>query len=269
MLVYPSIDPIALSIGPFAIRWYGLAYVAGILLGWRWGVFLIKRYKIALGEKIFSDYIPWAALGIVGGGRLGHVIFYQPAYYLNHPLEIFYIWHPGMSFHGGLLGVLVATFFYTKNHKLSLKPFLDLLAVCAPLGLFFGRLANFINGELIGRPSSVPWAMIFPETDGLPRHPSQLYEAALEGILLFIALNMLYMKSNWRQKYEGASAGLFALSYGLARIGVECFREPDAHLGYIATHFTYGQLYSLPLVFLGLTILWQVPWTQNSPKPSL
>lgn len=267
MIPYPLIDPVALQIGSLSIRWYGLAYVAGIILGWKWGVYLIKRLQLSLSETLFSDYIPWAALGIVAGGRLGHVIFYNLSYYIQHPLEIFYIWHPGMSFHGGILGVILVTLLYDRRHNIALKPFADLLAVSTPLGLFFGRIANFINAELVGRPTNVPWAMIFPGSDGQPRHPSQLYEAAFEGIFLFILLNYLFIQKEWYRKYTGATAGLFILGYGCIRICIENVREPDAHIGYIFGFFTLGQLYSLPLVLAGFFMLWQVSWTPASHTP--
>lgn len=263
MIPYPAIDPVALHLGPVSIRWYGLSYAAGLLLGWAWGLNLCRRLKLSFcvlqainpsAVKLFSDYIPYAALGIVVGGRLGHAVFYNPSYYLTHPLEILYIWQPGMSFHGGLLGVILTTLWYVKRHRILALPFMDLLAVSSPWGLFFGRLANFINAELVGRPTHVPWAMIFPATDGQPRHPSQLYEALLEGVVLFIILNLVYVKAKWAKRYPGATAGLFGILYALSRIVVECYREPDLHIGYIWDIFTLGQLYSVPLLMAGLIL---------------
>lgn len=295
MLFYPSIDPVAFHLGPLAIRWYGLAYVAGILLGWRWGVFLIRRCFSSthasaqwsdgghsedpqvsknqsgpgngyICEKLFSDYIPLAALAIVMGGRLGHVLFYQLEYYMYHPLEILYIWQPGMSFHGGILGVVILSYFYCRQYKLAFKPFLDLLSVVAPIGLCFGRIANFINGELVGRPADVPWAMIFPGTDGVPRHPSQLYEAFLEGVFLFAVLNFVYIKKAWFKHYPGATAGLFSLGYGLVRSAVETVRTPEVPLD---GPFTVGQLYCVPMILVGAWLLRQGLGTSPLKKPLL
>lgn len=266
MISYPTIDPVAFYLGPLKIHWYGLSYMAGLLLGWKWVCWVCRRFRVSFSPqghansvKIFSDYIPYAALGIVLGGRLGHAIFYQLPYYSEKPWEVFYIWQPGMSFHGGLIGVLLVTLWYIKRYHLNWKIFLDLVALATPLGLLCGRLANFINAELVGRVTTVPWAMIFPH-DSQPRHPSQLYEAALEGIALFGILSILYIKG-WSRKHPGTTAGLFACLYSMARIFVECYREPDGHIGYILSYFTLGQLYSLPLFMAGVYVLWRARCT--------
>jgi phosphatidylglycerol:prolipoprotein diacylglycerol transferase len=262
MISYPNIDPIALQIGSLTIRWYGLAYIAGILLGWRWGVYLIRSsvgLKFAksreYAETLFTDYIPWAALGIVVGGRLGQVFFYEFSYYMHHPLEILQIWKPGMSFHGGILGVIIASFIYMRKHNLlnmeAVFSFWDLLAVCTPIGLFFGRIANFINGELVGRKTDVAWAMVFPGTDGEPRHPSQLYEAFLEGVVIFCIVNFLYRYRKWHSIRVGGVMAVFGISYGFMRIFAEFFRDPDGYIGFL----TMGQAYSVPLLVVGAFFL--------------
>lgn len=251
VLMFPQMDPAIVAIGPITIRWYGLAYVSGILLGWFYLKFLARRLCSPITADQIDAYIPLATLGIVGGGRLGHVLFYAPLQYLERPWEIFFLWQPGMSFHGGLIGVVLVTIWFCRNHKIALLPFGDLIASVVPIGLFFGRLANFVNGELWGRPSSKPWAMIFPHVDFIPRHPSQLYEAFLEGIVLLCILGFIMMKTPLPQRKPGFAAGVFLMGYGVARIMVEAFREPDAHLGYFFDSLTWGQILSLPLIIAG------------------
>jgi len=265
---FPEIDPVLIQIGPFAIRWYALAYIAGLLLGWRYMIALAENEKLWSGRPgpatraQIDDLLLWAALGVILGGRLGYVLFYKPAYYFANPGEIAAVWQGGMSFHGGMLGVVIAIFLFARRKNIALWSLGDMVAAATPIGLFFGRIANFINAELWGRPSDVPWAMIFP-TDrlGLPRHPSQLYEAALEGIALFILLRFLTHNTKALEK-PGTIVGVFAIGYGCARIFVEFFREPDAHIGYIAGLFTQGMLLSLPMVLLGLAIVY---WAQSRP----
>lgn len=251
VIPYINIDPIAFDLGALQVRWYGLAYLAGILLGWRYCRHLISQGYFTFTHKIVDDFVLWASVGIVAGGRLGEVFFYNFSYYLEHPLEIFMLWKPGMSFHGGLIGVTLAMIFYTRKHRLNIGSFMDLVACGTPIGLFFGRIANYINAELVGRPTDLPWATIFPGSDGLPRHPSQLYEAVLEGIVLFICLRIL-VKKNMSQKHPGfiISSGIFL--YGLFRFIVEFAREPDAHLGYVLSFLTLGQILSLPMMMLGV-----------------
>tara|TARA_R110000751_G_scaffold90592_2_gene177762 strand:- start:11359 stop:12180 length:822 start_codon:yes stop_codon:yes gene_type:complete len=255
-LTFPAIDPVLVEIGPLAIRWYGLAYFVGILAGWRYAVYLGRLYG---GRPISSDVeslVLWVTFGIILGGRLGYVLFYQWAAYLQDPLSILEVWHGGMSFHGGLLGVTAAIVIFAWKRELPLLKLTDIVAPVVPIGLFFGRLANFINGELWGRVSDAPWAIVFPGAGDLPRHPSQLYEAFLEGLVLFVVLAVLAHKPSIRRR-PGMITGVFLLGYGLSRIAAEFFREPDAFLGFLFGGLTMGQILSLPMVLLGiLLVLW-------------
>lgn len=253
---YPAIDPIALALGPLKIHWYGIAYVAGILIGWFCCQRLIKQPGYNLTAKHIDEFAPWAVLGVIAGGRLGHVIFYGGTYYLENPLEIFMIWHPGMSFHGGLLGVVIAMWWFTRKHKLKTTDLSDVVAVVTPLGLFFGRLANFVNAELVGRVTDSPWGMVFPGAGPYPRYPSQLIEAALEGLLLWlIMLFFAYRAPSKRPR--GFLTGLFLTGYGFARFFSEYFREPELYYGSLADYITYGQLLTLPIMAVGIMILWK------------
>jgi phosphatidylglycerol---prolipoprotein diacylglyceryl transferase len=256
---FPPLNPIAFSIGPFSIHWYALAYIGGLLFAtWYlkrlvsfpklWGAF---RPTMTVGQ--IDDLFLWFLVGVIGGGRLGYVLLYKPMFYLSHPLEIFKTWDGGMSFHGGFLGVVIACWLWGRKHGVSLDRLLDLGAAVAPFGLGLGRLANFINAELWGRPAELPWAVIFPG-DSFGRHPSQLYEAALEGLLLFIVVRMATHRFAALQ-YPGCAAGIFALGYGLSRIFVEYLREPDAQLGYFAGVITMGMILSAPLVLIGIWLL--------------
>ncbi|WP_373089550.1 prolipoprotein diacylglyceryl transferase [Sneathiella sp.] len=250
---FPEIDPIIFQIGPFAIRWYALAYIAGLVIGWRLMMWLARKPGSNVTDKQVDDFLIWATLGVILGGRLGYVLFYKPAYFLANPMEIFMVWHGGMSFHGGILGVTIATIIYTRILKISLMSFADLLAIVTPIGLFFGRLANFINGELYGRPTDVAWAVIFPGGGDMPRHPSQIYEALCEGALLFVI--MLVMRKTRFAEKPGFLAGIFLVGYALARSFVELFRQPDAYLGFLIGGFTMGQLLSLPMIVIGLWLI--------------
>lgn len=250
MIPYPNIDPVAFSIGSLKIRWYGIAYVLGILGAWGACIYATRHKLSKVPENFLSEFLPWATVGIVVGGRLGHVLLYEPEYYLQHPLEILMIWHPGMSFHGGLLGVVVAALILTKYRHIKFLELADLLSIGAPIGLFFGRLANFINSELWGRHSELSWAMVFPGAGPYPRHPSQLYEALLEGpLLLILQFLILKFKSTHRPQASGLAGGSFIFFYGLFRFIVEYVRDPiDGYIG----PFTAGQFYSLPLILVGL-----------------
>ena len=250
LLTYPQIDPVLVSIGPLSIRWYGLAYVAGILLGWQCCRYLAKRGFFDVKPEDMDDFIPWATLGIIAGGRLGEVFFYNTAHYLSNPLEILYIWQPGMSFHGGFLGVVLAGIFFVRARRIRWRTFGDLLSVGTPIGLFFGRIANFINGELYGRMTDSSLGMVFPHGGPFPRHPSQLYEAALEGLLLFAVLFVL-ARTTLPKRAPGLLMGVFFLGYGLARTFAELFREPEAASGFIIGELTMGQLLSFPLIAVG------------------
>jgi phosphatidylglycerol:prolipoprotein diacylglycerol transferase len=249
------IDPVALQIGPFAIRWYALAYIAGIVGGWRIARHLVQAKPRAGTPEQVDDYVTWVTLGIILGGRLGYVLFYRPGYYIFHPLEALMVWQGGMSFHGGALGVIVATLIFTRRRGLDPLLFGDRAAVVVPIGLFFGRIANFINGELWGRASDVPWAMVFPADPlQVPRHPSQLYQAGLEGIGLSILLWTLFSRPALRAR-RGLLTGALIAGYGVARFLGEFFREPDAHLGFLLGGITMGQLLSLPMIAVGAWLI--------------
>lgn len=250
-LAFPIIDPIAIQIGPIAIRWYALAYIAGLMLGWRFCVSLTRRPPVFMESQKLDDLLFYATLGVILGGRLGYVLFYKPAFFAANPLEIVMVWRGGMSFHGGFLGVIVAALIFAKRHQVPALALADLLAAAAPIGLFFGRIANFINGELFGRVSDVPWAMVFPYGGPLPRHPSQLYEAGLEGLVLFAVVGFAALATRARYR-PGLILGLFLLGYGLARSIIELFREPDAHLGFILGPITMGQILSAPMILAGI-----------------
>ena len=256
-IAFPDIDPIIFQIGPFAVRWYALAYIAGLIIGWQ----LMMRFAQAPGslvtDKNVDDFLLWATLGVILGGRLGYVLFYKPGYYFSNMEEIFMVWQGGMSFHGGILGVSVAGLLFTRAKSIPPLAFADLLAAVAPVGLFFGRIANFINGELIGRTTDVAWGVIFPGGGDLPRHASQIYEALLEGALLFIIL--LILRQTSMAKKPGFITGAFLIGYAAARGFVEFFRQPDAHLGLLAGGFTMGQFLSVPMVLIGLYFLLRKP----------
>jgi len=258
ILPFPEINPVLISLGPLAIRWYALAYIVGILAGWYYARIIIASKKVwggaaPLTVADFDDFIIWITLGIIVGGRTGYVLFYNFPHFAAHPLEVFALWTGGMSFHGGIIGCIIVTVAFALRRGI---PFLSLgdvtLAVC-PIGLFLGRLANFINGELWGRPTDVPWAMIFPNAGPLPRHPSQLYEASLEGLLLFVVLGIMVRLGALQR--PGLITGTFAVSYGLLRIFCERFREPDSQLGFLWGGLTMGMLLSIPLILAGIGVL--------------
>ncbi len=260
VIPYPAIDPVALALGPIAIRWYALAYVIGILAGWRWVLYLARR-PLADGRRLLSDVlvddlIVWVTLGVILGGRLGYVAFYQPSHFLANPLQILALWQGGMSFHGGAVGVILAIVLFARLRRVNWLSVGDLVVSAVPIGLFLGRLANFVNGELYGRPSEAPWAMVFPQGGAAPRHPSQLYEAGLEGLVLFVLLGAVARYSRALDR-PGLVAGLFLAGYAVARGVAEMFREPDAFLGYLAGGITMGQILSTPLLALGLYLIWR------------
>ncbi|MCU0838869.1 MAG: prolipoprotein diacylglyceryl transferase [Rhodospirillales bacterium] len=247
---FPAIDPVAVEIGPIAIRWYALAYLVGLVVGWLYARRLATLPPRAVSAQDVDDFLTWATLGVVLGGRLGYVLFYKAGYYLDHPLQALQIWQGGMSFHGGLLGVIVAGVLFCRVRRLPTLAFADLIFTVAPLGLCLGRIANFINGELPGRIADVPWAMAFPGYGPFPRHPSQLYQAAMEGLLLLIILAVLAARPSIRAR-PGLLSGAFLVGYGVFRIIGEVFREPDAHLGLLLAGATMGQLLSLPMLVIG------------------
>ena len=254
MLPYPEIDPVAIAIGPVQIRWYGLCYVVGIICAWWLMNRRIRQPHYDWTQEQVADLVFYATIGVIIGGRLGSVLFYNLPYYLENPLAILKIWEGGMAFHGGLLGVIIAMYFYSHSQGKGFFSAADLVAPVVPIGLGLGRLGNFINGELWGKISDVPWAMIFPSAEpfGLARHPSQLYQFLLEGVLLFIILWSYSAKPRPRMSVSG----LFLLGYGSFRFLVEFFREPDAHLGYLAFNWlTMGQLLSVPMIVIGLGMM--------------
>jgi phosphatidylglycerol:prolipoprotein diacylglycerol transferase len=289
---FPAIDPIAVAIGPFAIRWYALAYIVALIIGWRYCLMLADRRPQLVARKDIDDFLVWATLGVVLGGRVGFVLFYNLPYYADHPLQMLELWHGGMSFHGGALGVSIAIWLFSRSRALPIFALSDIVIEAIPIGLFFGRIANFINDELWGRITDVGWAIIYPAgavspdavppalralcqsvtfgdgSPGLncPRHPSELYEAACEGILLFLLL--LYAEHRGARRRPGIETGIFLIGYAVARMSGELFRQPDVQLGFLF-HIgdfgvTMGQLLSLPVLFAGAAIIW---WMRRDPLP--
>ena len=253
--IQPAIDPVIFSIGIIDIRWYSLAYIIGILFG----VSLIKRLNKFKGNLIpnkeIDSFLIWAVIGIIVGGRVGYVLFYQTKLFLHNPFYIFEIWNGGMSFHGGLLGVIFSIYFFSRYKKLSFLYLSDLVSVVAPIGLFLGRIANFINTELIGKPTEFYISVIYPSIDNIPRHPSQLYEAFFEGFILFIILILNFLRNKESRNF-GVLSGMFLLNYGIFRFFIEYLREPDAHLGLIFNFISMGQLLCLPLLIFGMLLIY-------------
>jgi len=260
IISFPNIDPIAFSIGPLAVRWYSIAYIVGLLFAVWYAKRLVRNLAVwggkapkATTEQI-DDLLLWVTLGVIAGGRLGYVLLYKPSMIIDDPLQVLQLWSGGMSFHGGFLGVVVATLLFGRKHGVPFLQLLDLAAVTVPVGLGLGRLANFIQGELFGRASDVPWAMVFPNGGPMPRHPSQLYEFVLEGVVLFAVLWLAVHKGKVLMR-TGMASGIFGIGYGLSRIIVEFAREPDAHVGYIGGWGTLGMIYSLPVVIAGIWLV--------------
>jgi phosphatidylglycerol:prolipoprotein diacylglycerol transferase len=258
VLPFPAINPVLVQWGPLAIRWYALAYIVGLVLGW----LLIRR--VVSDERYWDgadrptavsidDLLVYCAFGVIIGGRLGNVLFYDPGYYASHPLDIFKVWEGGMAFHGGLIGAAIGALLFARRYRAPVLTVFDLCSLAAPIGLFLGRIANFIRPELWGRPTDVPWAVIFPGTDGLPRHPSQIYEALLEGALTFVIL--LVFARGGALKRPGLVAGVFAILYGAARIFSEFFREPDPQLEALGRGLTMGMALSAPLIAFGIGLV--------------
>ncbi len=283
-MIFPEFDPVLIHLGPIAIRWYALAYVAGILLGWRYAVRLIRSPKLWRGAAPtataaqIDDLVLWITLGVILGGRIGYVLFYNFAGMAADPLEIVKLWHGGMSFHGGLIGVTLAIIGYARMNRIDMFRLGDLIAPCVPIGLFFGRLANFINGELWGRPTNAPWGVVFcnrriAEANGggcpagmLARHPSQLYEATLEGLALFLLLRWATHRVKWLPR-EGAITGLFLVGYALARISLENVRQPDRQMPNFPLGLTMGMMLSIPMVLIGVWMIWR--GLRRPPAPAL
>ncbi|QPF86017.1 prolipoprotein diacylglyceryl transferase [Bradyrhizobium genosp. L] len=260
LIDFPVFNPVAVSLGPIVIRWYALAYIVGIVLGWIYARSLIKKERLWGGPAPITlpqldDFILWVTIGIILGGRTGYVLFYNLPFFIAHPAEIFELWKGGMSFHGGFLGCVAAVMLFARRNDISIPSLGDITTAVAPIGLLLGRIANFINSELWGRPAdpSLPWAMIFPNGGPLPRHPSQLYEAGLEGILLFIVLAIMIRLG--ALKRPGLILGSFITLYGFARITGELFREPDPQLGFLWGGLTMGMLLSVPMIIAGAIII--------------
>jgi phosphatidylglycerol---prolipoprotein diacylglyceryl transferase len=270
-IAFPVFDPVAISLGPIAIRWYALAYIGGIVLGWIYARALIKSEKLWGGPAPISlaqmdDFILWVTIGIIVGGRSGYVLFYNLPFFIEHPAAIFKLWEGGMSFHGGFLGCVVAVMWFAYKNGISILSLGDIVTAVGPIGLFLGRLANFINSELWGRvaDASLPWVVVFPNGGPLPRHPSQLYEAILEGIVLFTVLAVMIRMG--ALKRPGLILGSFILIYALARIAGEMFREPDPQLGFLWGGLTMGMLLSVPMIFAGIILIvqaWRGKGTAN------
>jgi phosphatidylglycerol---prolipoprotein diacylglyceryl transferase len=258
ILPFPAIDPVAFSVGPFEVRWYALAYILGFLCNWAYAHALVRTDRLWGNTphptpESMADLVLYSMLGTLIGGRLGEVIFYEPSYYAAHPLEILETWRGGMSFHGGLIGALLAIWYFSHRFKISFLTIGDIFATVAPITIFLVRIGNFINEELWGRPTDVPWAMVFPDVDAQPRHPSQLYEAGLEGLLLLIVLAVIAQKGGLKR--PGLAMGVGILGYGLARIAMEFSREPDPELERLAHGLTMGMVLSAPMVLGGLALM--------------
>lgn len=259
---FPAIDPIALEIGPLAVRWYGLAYAAGLILGWIYIRRLLNTPRLwkndtaPLGADDADELLLWVAAGVIIGGRLGHVLFYQSGYYFANPLEILAIWKGGMSFHGGLLGTGLAMLFFARRRGVSVWPVMDIVSAAVPIGLFFGRVANFINAEVVGSPTRMPWGVIFPGWGAEPRHPAMLYEAALEGVVLFLCLSYATHRLKTLKK-PGLTTGLFLVGYAVFRIFCELFKIVDYRLLYADYPITKGMVYSVPMLLLGAWFIYR------------
>ena len=252
-----NLDPVFLDLGIISIRWYSLAYIIGIILGWWLGKKIILRLNIHQNINIslnkFDDLVTYLVISIILGGRVGYIIFYNLQFYIENPIEILKIWQGGMSFHGGLVGVIMGTYLFCKRNNIQIFATLDVIACVAPIGLFFGRIANFINGELYGKITTIYWGIIFPKIDGFTRHPSQLYEAILEGLVLFIILNKIIMKKNY---VLGTCSYMFLILYGSFRIFAEIFREPDLQIGYLFNVLSMGTFLSILMIVVGIILFY-------------
>ena len=254
-----NLNPIIFDFGILSLRWYSLAYILGIVFGWWYGkkiiFFINNKNKKNYNLNLFDDYITYIIISIIIGGRLGYVLFYNIGYFFSNPVEIFFIWNGGMSFHGGLLGIIIGTIIFTKKNNFDKLVLLDVVSCVAPVGIFFGRLANFINAELYGKPTEIPWAVIFPLVDNQGRHPSQIYEALLEGAFLFLILNLIIIKTSYK---KGACAAIFLIFYSIFRVFSEFFREPDIQVGYIFNYISMGSLLSFFMFGLGIIMYFKI-----------
>lgn len=269
-LPFPAIDPVLIRIGPLAIHWYALAYIGGIFLGWWYARRLVANQSLwgTAGSPMkpldIDDFVVWAAIGIVVGGRVGYVLFYDLPVFLANPVEIIAVWHGGMSFHGGLLGTILAMMLFARTRHVSMWSLFDVIGPSVTFGLFFGRIANFVNGELWGRVTDVPWAFVFPLAGPEPRHPSQLYEAILEGLVLFVVLRLLTHRYH-KLATPGFVGGAFITGYGVARTFVEFFRQPDIQIGFLAGGLTMGMLLSVPMILIGVIAM---IWSSRRTSPA-
>lgn len=264
MLPFPEIDPVIIPLGPLAISWYSLSYVVGILLGWRYATHIVRNKELGISAKNIEDYISWAIIGVIIGGRLGYVLLYDPGKYFSAPIEILKTYEGGMSFHGGIFGYIMAAYLFSKKYKISFLSLTDLSAIVCPIALMLGRIANFINAELYGRVTDVPWGVVFPgELE--PRHPSQLYEAFCEGLLLLIILRFCASKTSALAK-RGLLSALFLIFYSAFRIIIEFFREPDIQIGFIAGGFTMGQLLCLPMLAVAVILIARIRYYSNGNR---
>ena len=254
-----NLNPIIFDFGILSLRWYSLAYILGIVFGWWYGkkiiFFINNKNKKNYNLSLFDDYITYIIISIIIGGRLGYVLFYNIGYFFSNPVEIFFIWNGGMSFHGGLLGIIIGTIIFAKKNNFDKLVLLDVVSCVAPVGIFFGRLANFINAELYGKPTEIPWAVIFPLVDNQGRHPSQIYEALLEGALLFLILNLIMIKTSYK---KGVCAAIFLIFYSIFRVVSEFFREPDIQVGYIFNYISMGSLLSFFMFGLGIIMYFKI-----------
>ncbi|WP_341754000.1 prolipoprotein diacylglyceryl transferase [Candidatus Tisiphia endosymbiont of Dioctria rufipes] len=253
-MLFPNINPVIFSIGPFTVYWYSMAYVLGIIVGWFYAYKIIKKFDIGVTATTLENFVTWAILGIVIGGRLGYVLLYNPIKYFSDPILILKSYEGGMSFHGGMIGLIVSSYFFCRKYKINPLLLRDILATVSPIGLFLGRIANFINGELYGRATKMPWGMVFPNSDLQIRHPSQLYEAFFEGAILFLIL--AYTTFKYKSiKIHGLNFAIFLIFYSVFRAIIEMFREPDFHIGFIFNNLTMGQILSLPMLILGIYLI--------------
>ena len=264
-MIVHNFDPVFFDFGIFQIRWYSLAYIFGILIGWLYGKTILKKQVSQNHTEIYlskyDDLITYIIVGIIVGGRIGYILFYNFDFYLDNIFEIFKIWKGGMSFHGGLIGVVISILIFSKKNNLDYMIYFDTVSTVAPIGLFFGRISNFINGELYGIPTLKPWGVIFPKIDSIARHPSQIYEALLEGVVLFIILNLLIFL--WRSS-AGFISCIFLILYGFFRIICEQYREPDEHIGYLLNHLSVGTLLSLGMILFGTLFLLKVHYEKKT-----
>ena len=264
-MIVHNLDPVLIDLGFLQIRWYSLSYIFGILIGWWYGKIVLKKQLVENIEKIYSskydDLITYIIIGVIIGGRLGYIFFYNLNFYLDNILEVFKIWKGGMSFHGGLIGVILGTLIFSNKNNLNYRVYFDTISVVAPIGIFLGRISNFINSELYGTPTQKPWGIVFPNVDSLKRHPSQIYEALLEGIALFIILNFLVF---YKKNKFGFISCIFLILYCFFRIICEQYREPDEHIGYLLNHLSVGTVLSLCMILFGTLFLLKVHYEKKT-----